>query len=465
MKRSRYVVEAIGAGGEPLLYNTENGAFVQLDKAALEAWHNETFTDELADMLATRGFLTEHSAEEQLALQQKLFDLQRTEASCLKLCIIPTYACNYRCPYCYELGHNKTKGKMSESVMDEIMSFVQFRFEQDAFEEIFIQWYGGDPSLAFDEVAKLSIRLIDWADAHGVAYRAMMLTNANVIGQAEAEALARYRVSSVYLTIDGPEELHNKRRIAADGSNSYERTIEAARFLRANGISLTAAMNTDKINYAVYDELRRKLLEEEGIALSMVKLCDYGHFYGEAPFCAPDFDLFTHEEFFEAQFRSFVKQSHSAPELREMLRPIRRFCNGQTDGYLNIDLLGNVYKCDGRVGEAPYVLFNLSDDPETWKLHEITFDATRDEKCSACELLPVCQGSCFWERACSGMPCHPFKTTIDDYLRLYHGLLANAKGASSAFEELARQDAPGIIILAEPFSAEELGWNEVEDFA
>lgn len=450
MHQSRYVIEAAGAGGEHLLYNTENGAFVRLDDAAFAAWREDAFARELADELATRGFLTELSAEEQLERQRALFDLERAGTSWFKLCIIPTYACNYRCPYCYELGHNKTKGKMNTRVMDAIMSFVQLKYEQDSFESMYIQWYGGDPSLALDEVAELSRRLIEWADERGVAYTSLILTNANVIGEAEARLLADCSISTAYLTIDGPEELHNKRRVAADGSNAYENTINAARFLRENGISLLATMNTDKVNVVHYEALRKQLLEEEGISLSMAKLCDYGRFYGQAPFNAPDFDLFTHEDFFRVQFDEFAKQQHTASELREMLRPVRRFCNGQLDNYLNVDLLGDVYKCDGRVGEKPWVLFNLLDGPSTWKQHEVTFDATRDDQCSACTLLPICQGSCIWERVCSDMPCHPFKTTIGDYLRLYRTLLGDGEAP-----------VPGLTVLAEPYSPETLGWNAI----
>ena len=112
--------------------------------------------------------------------------------------------------------------------------------------------------------------------------------------------------------------------------------------LRERGVSLTAAMNTDKVNIVYYEQLSKRLLEEEGIYLSMAKLNDYGHFFGEAPFCAPDFDLFTHEEFFKAQFLEFAKRDHHAAELRDMLRPVRRFCSGQHDTYFIIDVRGDV---------------------------------------------------------------------------------------------------------------------------
>ena len=463
MKRSRYVVETEGAQGELLLYNTSNGAFAQVSPEMRQIWERagagdagqaceavafQGGSEDAVRELVRTGMLTGLSPEEELARQQMLFDAERADSSHLTMSFIPTYVCNFRCPYCYEIGHNKVKGKMDAHVMDAIEAFVEFKYEQDDFKRMTVQWYGGDPSLALDEVEELSRRLIDWADGHGVSYDAMMLTNANTIDAHAADLIARCRISLAYLTIDGPEEIHNQRRVAANGSNSYERTIEAARLLRARGIALLATMNTDKVNIAYYEGLRQRLLEDEGIELGMAKLNDYGHFYGQAPFCAPDFDLYEHEEFFQAQFAEFAKRAHDTGEMREMLRPIRRFCTGQYDNYFIIDLLGDVYRCDGRVGEKGHVQFNLFDDKSTWKLDAITFDATRDEKCSACELLPVCQGNCIWERECSGMPCHPFKTTIGDYLKLYQACF-DAE-ADSCCEH-------GVMVLAEPFSNAELG--------
>ena len=439
MRKSHYTIEAAGPSGEHLLYNTANGAFAELDEAAWSAWAAKSLEDDLAGELEELGFLTALSANDELSRQRELFDGDRTDTSHLTFSFIPTYACNFRCPYCYELGHNKIKGKMDGRIMDAIEAFVQFKYDKDQFGRLSVQWYGGDPSLALDEVAELSQRLIAWADAHDVAYDAMMLTNANVIGEAEAQLIADCRVTTVFLTIDGPEEIHNKRRVAANGSNSYERTIEAARHFRNLGMRLLANMNTDQVNIVHYEALRQKLFDEEGIILTTGKLNDYGHFFGEAPFCRPDFDLFTHEDYFRAQFEEFAKRSHDPSELREMWRPISHFCTGQLDNYFIVDLLGDVYACDGRVGDKDYVKFNLLDDPSTWKLNEITFDATRDGKCAACALLPVCQGSCIWERSCCGMPCHPFKTMGTDYLRIYRESIGEVAPGPN-----------GVTVLAEP---------------
>lgn len=426
MHASRYVVEVPNGDGELLLYNTATGAFSALSGNAAEGWRMGEGA--FAEDLARWGFLTELTPEQELACQQQAFDRTRADASALALNFVPTYACNYRCPYCYEQGHNGIEGKMSAPVMDAIMGLVERIHARDGFRTLTVQWYGGDPSLVLDVVEALSARLVAWCDERGVSYEAMMLSNANLIDEAAAELIARCRISSVLLTIDGPEEVHNKRRVAANGSNSYERNIMAARFLRANGVQVSATMNVDKVNWPLYADFRDKLLAEEGILLSPGKLCDYGHFYGEAPFAAPDFDLFTHEEFAQVRLEHYAREGHGASDLRALLAPANRFCTGQLDNYFVIDLLGDVYNCDGWVGDRKHVRFNILDDPDTWLMSDITFDATRNAQCSACNLLPICQGNCIWERVCNGMPCHPLKTTIDGYLRLYRACFDDVEG-------------------------------------
>lgn len=417
MRRSRYTVQAAGQAGEHLLYHTATGAFAVLGE---DAWEDFcSCSGPYAQQLAEAGFITDLSAHDELALQQERFDAVRSNHQTLTLSFVPTYACNFRCPYCYEQGHNSIKGKMDARMMDAVCSFVSMRHAADGFSSLSVQWYGGDPSLALDVVEELSARLCAFCDERGIAYDAMMITNANIIDEAAAHLMAAARIGSVMLTIDGPEELHNVRRVAADGSNSYQKNIQAARHLRAAGIEVFATMNVDKVSWPLYPQMREKLMAEEGISLSPGKLCDYGGCFGQGAFSKPSFDLFTHEEFAQARLERYEAEGHSAAETRHMLAPIERFCTGQLDNYFVIDLLGDVYNCDGRVGDKAYVRFNITDDPSTWLLEDVSHDPTRDEKCSQCELLPICLGSCIWERSCSGWPCHPFKYTIDGYLRLW----------------------------------------------
>lgn len=418
MHASRYNVTVTSEYGERLLFNSATGAFAVLGSDVQRAYDAPDEADAaLVSQLTEVGFLTDDTPEAELARIQDAFDAERADESTLELVIAPTYACNFRCPYCYEQGHNAIAGVMSDEVIDALCDFVASRWEATHFVALNVQWYGGDPSLALDRVEEISRRLIAFCDERGIVYGAMMLTNCNLIDEQAVSTLVSCRIGEVFITVDGPEDIHNARRVAADGSNSFARQIEAARLCLAAGMRVRANMNADKVNLPRYPEIATFLSDELGIELTTTMLCDYGHFFGSRDFKRPAFDLFTHEEYARLNHDAFVERGFSPDELRTMMSPVPRFCRGQRDAYFVIDTIGDVYACDGYMGEKDHVIFNLLDGYEEDDLHRITFDASRDERCCACELLPLCHGNCIWERRKTEMPCHPLKYTIDDYLR------------------------------------------------
>jgi hypothetical protein len=91
--KSRYSI-VVDDDGSYLVYNTANAAFALLDAQGLETL--DTGAGSCVDDLASWGFLTELTAEGELALQQDRFDRARADLSTLELSLVPTYACNYR---------------------------------------------------------------------------------------------------------------------------------------------------------------------------------------------------------------------------------------------------------------------------------------------------------------------------------------------------------------------------------
>lgn len=426
MKRSRYTYSCDGESREHLLFNTAFGSFAILDDEAFSQFLK--CEGPLVDQMLEDGFLTDLSDADELAAQQAMFEATRADNGDFYLVVAPTYACNLRCPYCYEQGHNGIKGKMSPDVMDATISFVKSRYFERPFKRLFVQWYGGDPSLALDVVESLSERFIAWCDETGVEYRAMMLSNCNVIDENAVALLVRARVGHVYMTIDGFEETHNARRVSATGLNSFQKNIEAARLFKANGIRVQAVMNVDRVNWPEYRPLRDMLREEFDVELGFARLCDYGHFYGTRDFKKPAFDLFDHDEFCKLRHDEFVDAGFDAEKLRGLLQAAPIFCNGQRNNYYIVDTLGDVYICDGYIGEKGHMLFNVKDEPTPEQQRTVSHNPYESAQCRDCWLLPICQGNCDWERRATGMPCHPLLTTLHDYLRDYRSCFGDATG-------------------------------------
>lgn len=429
MNSSRYNVVTGGPNGETLVLNAATGAFAALSGKARERFLAGECPDRA---LVEQGFFTEQNPSEELRAQQEAFQQARTNTDELAITIAPTYACNFKCPYCYEAHHSTSKRKMPPEVLDSIYDLVTSTYEKQPYGTLVIEWYGGDPSLCLDIVRDFSARLIAFCDENCIAYDAIMLTNCNLIDEAAVQLLKNARVNDVLVTLDGLEEEHNKRRVSATGSNSFERNLEAIRLLTAAGIHVSVNSNIDKVNIKDLPRLRKFMRDEFGAEVSTEQLNDYGHFFGEGGFAYPDFDLFTHEEYAHA-IHDEQKASGllTADYLRAILRPVPSFCRGQQENYYVFDALGDVYNCDGWMGDKRHCLYNIADDPSVIEAHraDITLDATHDTKCSNCELLPICQGSCSWERRCNDdYPCHPLKETIGDYLRDWRECFGELEG-------------------------------------
>ena len=444
MRKSRYATHVELADGEHVLFNAATGRFAACDGTHAEAFERAGRSCEggaragagagAERALADAGFLVEDGFDE-VAAQRAAFEAFRSDASVLHLSLAPTYACNCRCAYCYEQDKATAKSIMGPEVEDAVYAFVRERHAATGFTSLFVEWYGGEPQLCLDLVERMAGNLAAFCDERGISYDSMMLSNATRIGQPEADLIARARVSSVMVTVDGPEDLHNERRPAVDVENAFEAVMRAIGCLQQAGVYVAAAMNADKVNMARLPELRA-LLREQGVEVAPVKLNDYSHTYncpGEARFCSPAVQLYTHREFAHANYEALRDAGLTAAQLGEMLKPSDHFCSGHMNSSYVVDAFGDVYKCDGWMGDRSRRLFNLLDG-SPWVHDAITFDPFEDERCRECRLLPLCWGNCSWERELCDWPCHPLMYAMDRYLESYRACFPARK---EPFEVLA----------------------------
>lgn len=406
-----------------IVYNTNIGALALMDANALSALeHPESAPAALRVQLAEAGFVVDAATDEVAALEAAYRALQQ-DPSVFSLCIAPTYACNLACPYCYEEGRNASAKPMDEATQDAIIAFAKRAFEESPYERLEIQWYGGEPMLMPGVIERISNALQAFCAEHGLGFSANMVSNATRIGAEEAALLKHACVDPVLVTIDGTEELHNRRRPLRDGGNSFEAVLAGVGHLLDEGITTEVVMNTDKVNDSALDELNALLQERFGISANRTKLNDYYGTFGTGQFCEPQFSLMTHPEYARLQCERFCAEGHTPQEFAGLMQPTPLFCRGQRERYYAIDAEGHVYKCDGRMGRTSHVLFHLADLESNRAIPGNTAPAYPfdDAACCACTLLPVCKGTCEWERKqCTDGACHPLKTTLADYL---HGWL------------------------------------------
>ena len=149
-----------------------------------------------------------------------------------QLTIQVTQKCNLRCTYCSYGGNYKgqrTHGDISMS-LDMIKKCVDFAMERSRnVNELYIGLYGGEPFLEFQKIKEC------------VAYVKQQYANRNVLFTITTngtcfndEILGFITENEIHtpISFDGPKELHDKNRVFADGSGSFDVIMKNLRYIK-----------------------------------------------------------------------------------------------------------------------------------------------------------------------------------------------------------------------------------------
>ncbi len=149
----------------------------------------------------------------------------------LHLIIMPTEKCNFRCTYCYEDFEN---GKMSRDVVDGIKSLILFRAPD--LNTLEIGWFGGEPLLNLKLVEEISEFSKDVMQSSKGYFISSMSTNGYLLDLKSAESLTNKGVSAFQISIDGDRLTHDRSRILASGSGTFDKIWRNLLDIKKTGI-------------------------------------------------------------------------------------------------------------------------------------------------------------------------------------------------------------------------------------
>lgn len=272
-KASRFniAVPLDGEDGDVLLYNTATGGLVRVDGETYAAirplfraggrgvprdWAPAVPGDldpDVARVLASGGFTVARELDE-VAVLRDAFERERDNPN-LKFTIGLTMACNFACPYCFEEHRNE---HMTPAVADAVFRFVQRHMRDAGARSVYVNWFGGEPLLNVDVLCQLSAQIRREAEATGAHYESMAITNGALLSRDVAERLRAAGVEAVQVTIDGPAEVHDRRRPFKGGQPSFARIVANVRATQ-DVLRTTIRVNVDEGNRADQPALVRAL--------------------------------------------------------------------------------------------------------------------------------------------------------------------------------------------------------------
>jgi uncharacterized protein len=138
--------------------------------------------EEMQDFLVRSSLVAPRQANER-EMEHRRFLETKASAEWAFLSIVPTFACNLRCPYCYQESVRR-QAPMTPAVAAAVVDL--FAELAGRVEGICVFWFGGEPLLALDTIEWLSERFQQISRERQRRYRAEMITNGSLLSRLAA---------------------------------------------------------------------------------------------------------------------------------------------------------------------------------------------------------------------------------------------------------------------------------------
>lgn len=343
------------------------------------------------------GFLIDDSVDE-LKIIRYTSASQKYNKDVLSLTIAPTLDCNFKCMYCYQ--GSRSANLMPEEVQDAIVEYVSKSAKR--VDKILITWFGGEPLLAKDIIYRLSKELTGVARKNDCSYAAFMITNGSLFDNDSICRLKDYGVRAFQITLDGPPEIHNKRRAMEENGvmqDSFGIILSNMKDLISNQMKVNIRVNIDDENVDSIEELM-DILGSSGIKNANIYPAQVVP-YTEACKSIENACLNKKEfaeigsKFYEMLMRKGFKTDYSS------IYPRRKsnYCGADHINSLSIGPDGLIYKCWSDFGISENNVGNIMDLSRGKQLKAshiswLTWDPFDFNQCRKCKVLPLCMGGC-----------------------------------------------------------------------
>lgn len=169
-----------------------------------------------------------------------------------------TEKCNMRCKYCVYGGHYKnerTHGERSISV-DILIKAINYFFSNSSCPEKVVNFYGGEPFLAFSMIKKA----VHYVQQREPATSFYITTNGTLLNREVAEWFASNNTVHLYISIAGTPVMHDQFRVLSNGSPTFQ--IIRNNLLMLKSLSAEAYAERVHIVFNIFDELQLDELQE-----------------------------------------------------------------------------------------------------------------------------------------------------------------------------------------------------------
>lgn len=231
---------------------------------------------EYNDKLLSDGFIVPENVDEDNLNYLVNFDSVANKE--LKLIIMTTYRCNFRCTYCYQ---DFDPIDMEEKTIERIIKYVKKEIHK--YSGLNVGWYGGEPLLNASLITTLSKQLIEICHAVNRKYTATITTNGYLLDEHMFKQMLKNHITFYQITIDGLEETHDECRRLTNGGGTFKKIVDNLRDISLNkssAFTIKIRSNIRKNNLKSFDDyikfLYKNFNNDRRFTFWFTAVSDYG---------------------------------------------------------------------------------------------------------------------------------------------------------------------------------------------
>ncbi|MFO0553062.1 MAG: radical SAM protein [Polyangiaceae bacterium] len=424
------ILTQVNGHPEWLLVNLLSGQADLLDAPTAARFQKGEYDDVSA--LTEKGYLVEPEVETRRYEEARArFEADQREDE-IQIFFVASYVCNFGCSYCFQDEYAPKETHDLDQVIDAFFAYVDDTF---AGRRKYITLFGGEPLLDTPKQRRVVERLVEGTRSRGLDLA--VITNGYQLA-AFVPLLETGRIREVQVTLDGPPEIHDKRRLLKGGGRTFDKVVAGIDAALAAGLTVNLRAVLDKENLPGFGKLAHFAIDKGWTDLPNFKT-QVGRNY-ELHHCQTENTrLYTRLSLWQDMYELI----QADPEILQFYRPaysISRFLFDEgrlpdplfdacpaTKTEWAFDATGAIYPCTANVGKAGEEIGTyfptrslVRETVAEWSKRSV---ATMSG-CAGCANQLACGGGCgavskSWKGTISAPDCRPVKELLGLGVALY----------------------------------------------
>ena len=242
-----------------ILFNSYSGGILKLEKSIF----NNIYRGEISQLkqndlgvLIKGGYILDENINEFNRVKNRYaLECINQKPEKVNYVIAPTLNCNLHCIYCFQKDkRNDIDHIMSDETLKQVINFiVRENNNNDNLKKIVINWFGGEPLLCFDIIAKANKNIIEAFKQKNILIETNITTNGVLLDKSKLKELTdRCNLSHIQITLDGEMNSYCAKKMTTPEvfNKVINNLIDASKVAK-----VTIRLNADKKNYNEFTNL------------------------------------------------------------------------------------------------------------------------------------------------------------------------------------------------------------------